>query len=207
MTTPADAPPAVLILERIMNRHLVVGTALLAALTHAETLTAQQAAHEHTPAQAAAEIAKARRDFSAELEKIKALAGRWEGTTFREREGTSAAVVTYEVTSGGSAVIERLFPGTRMEMTTIYHDDSTGRLTAEHYCNAANQPRLKLMEVKGDRLSFVLSPDSDLKADLEGHAHELTLTMGADGSLIHDWLNHYLGRPAQERNITLRRIK
>jgi hypothetical protein len=191
-----------------MKRPLVVPIALLVtALTHAEPLAAQQAAHEHTPAQAAAEIAKARRDFSPELEKIKSLAGRWEGTTFREREGKSAAVVTYEVTSAGSAVIERLFPGTQREMTTLYHDDSTGRLTAQHYCNAANQPRLKLTESKDGRLHFVLSPDSDLRADLEGHAHELTLTLGADGSLTHDWLNHYLGKPGQERNITLSRTK
>jgi hypothetical protein len=191
-----------------MKRHLVVPTVLLvAALTHAESLTAQQAAHEHTPAQAAAELAKARRRFSPELEKIKALAGRWEGTTFREREGISAAVVTYEVTSAGSAVIERMFPGTQREMTTVYHDDSAGRLTADHYCNAANQPRLKLTESKDGRLSFVLSPDSDIKADLEGHAHELTLTLGTDGSLTHDWLNHYLGKPGQERNIKLSRSK
>jgi hypothetical protein len=191
-----------------MNRYFVVATALLvAALTHVESLAAQQATHEHTPAAAAAELAKARRRFSAELERIKALAGRWEGTTFREREGTSAAVVTYEVTSAGSAVIERLFPGTQREMTTVYHDDSKGRLTAEHYCNAANQPRLTLTESNADRLYFVLSPDSDLRADLEGHAHELTLTLGADGSLTHDWLNHYLGAPGQQRHIKLSRSK
>jgi hypothetical protein len=192
----------------IMNRHLVVSAALLAAtLTHAEFLTAQQAGHEHTPAEAAAELAKARRRFSPELERVKALAGRWEGTTFREREGTTAAVVTYEVTAAGSAVIEKLFPGTPREMTTVYHDDSAGRLTATHYCNAANQPRLKLATSQGDRMFFVLSPDSDIKADLEGHAHELTLTLGADGSLTHDWLNHYLGRPGQQRNITLTRSR
>ena len=167
----------------------------------------QQAQHEHTPAQAAAELSKARHRFSSELETIKSLAGRWEGTTFREREGTSSALVTYEVTSGGSAVIERMFPGTQREMTTIYHDDSTGRLTADHYCNAANQPRLKLTEARDGRLSFVLSPDSDIKAHLEGHAHELTLTVGADGSLSHDWLNHYLGSPAAKRNITLQKVK
>lgn len=191
-----------------MKRHLVVPTVLLmAALTHAEPLTAQQAQHEHTPKEAAAELSKARFRFSPELEKIKALAGRWEGTTFREREGKSAAVVTYEVTAGGSAVIEKLFPGTQREMTTVYHDDSTGRLTAQHYCNAANQPRLKLTESRDGRLHFVLSPDSDIKADLEGHAHELTLTFGTDGSLTHDWLNHYLGLPAAQRNITLSRTK
>ena len=34
-----------------------------------------------------------------------------------------------------------------------------------------------------------------------------TLLVGADGSLTHDWLNHYLGLPAAKRNIKLTRIK
>src|SRR5688572_30499189 len=135
-----------------MIRHLVVAAALLVAtLADVESLNAQQASHEHSPVEAAAELAKARRRFSPELERVKALAGRWEGTTFREREGTSAAVVTYEVTAAGSAVIEKLFPGTQREMTTVYHDDSSGRLIAQHYCNAANQPRLRLSESNGGR--------------------------------------------------------
>ncbi len=189
-----------------MTRHRTIAAGLIAAgLLTAVPLAAQEASHEHTPAEAARELSAARFRFSPELQKIKALAGRWEGTTFRAREGTNPAVVTYEVTSGGSAVIERLFPGTAREMTTIYHDDSSGRLVAAHYCNAANQPRLRLQESDGERLYFVLSPDSDLRADLEGHAHELTLRIGADGSLVHDWLNHYLGKPAAERNLKLTR--
>jgi hypothetical protein len=188
-----------------MKKYLVVAAAFVMPTLIAPVL-AQQAPHEHTPAQTAAELSKARFVFSPELEKIKGLAGRWEGTTFREREGTSAAVVTYEVTAGGSAVIEKLFPGTRREMTTVYHDDSSGHLVAAHYCNAGNQPRLRLMESNGERLYFVLSPDSDIKADVEGHAHELTLLVGADGSLTHDWLNHYLGAPAAKRNIKLTRV-
>jgi hypothetical protein len=53
----------------------------------------------------------------------------------------------------------------------------------------------------------VLAPDADIKADLEGHAHELTLAFGAAGSLTHDWLNHYLGSPAAKRNIKLHKVK
>jgi hypothetical protein len=191
---------------------MIAAGLMVLGLVSVVPVAAQQASHDHTPAAAAKEPAAAARElsaarfrFSPELQKIKALAGRWEGTTFREREGTNPAVVTYEVTAGGSAVIERLFPGTAREMTTVYHDDSSGRLVAAHYCNAANQPRLRLKESDGERLYFVLSPDSDIKADLEGHAHELTLQLGADGSLVHDWLNHYLGKPAAERNIKLTR--
>jgi hypothetical protein len=185
---------------------------LLGAAPH---LDAQQpATHDHAPAAvpkepkvAAAELSAARRRFSPELERIKALAGRWEGTTFREREGTSAAVVTYVVTGAGSAVVEVMFPGTAREMTTVYHDDSSGRLVAQHYCNAGNQPKLRLTGSDGGRLQFELAPDADIKADLEGHAHHLTLTFTPDGALVHDWLNHYLGKPAAERNIALRKMQ
>ena len=197
-----------------MNRYRTIAAAVAAGVISVSTVRAQQASHDHAPAvaaqdpvAAARELSAARFRFSPELQKIKSLAGRWEGTTFREREGTNPAVVTYEVTAGGSAVIERLFPGTAREMTTLYHDDSSGRLMATHYCNAANQPRLRLKESDGERLYFVLSPDSDIKVELEGHAHELTLRLGADGSLVHDWLNHYLGKPAAERNLTLTRLK
>jgi hypothetical protein len=98
-----------------------------------------------------------------------------------------------------------MFPGTAREMTTIYHDDSSGHLVAEHYCTASNQPKLRLVGTKNGQMNFELSPDSDLKADIEGHAHNLTVTIGADGTLVHDWLNYYMGQPAAKRNIELRR--
>jgi hypothetical protein len=197
----------------------VTRLAVVILLGSAPSLDAQQpAAHDHTPAAApaaptaeqraaAAELSAARRRFSPELERMKSLAGRWEGTTFREREGTSAAVMTYSVTGAGSAVIETMFPGTAREMTTVYHDDSSGRLIAQHYCNAANQPKLRLTESDGTTLRFALAPDADIKADLEGHAHNLTVTLTPDGALVHDWLNHYLGQPAAQRNIALTRVR
>lgn len=188
-----------------MIMSLTVAAAVLGAT---DPLAGQQsAAHDHSPAALAKELAASRRRFSPGLEKLRSLAGRWEGTTFRASEGTTDAVVTYALTGGGSAVIETMFPGTTREMTTVYHDDSSGRLVATHYCNAANQPKLRLVDGQGDRLYFVLAPDADIKADLEGHAHELTLRFGADGSLTHDWLNHYLGKPGQQRNIQLRKVK
>lgn len=185
----------------------LIATGLIAAGLTTVSTQAQQASQEPAPPQTARQIYEARTRFSPELQRIRALAGRWEGTTHREREGTNPAVVTYTLTAAGSAVIETLFPGTAMEMTTVYHDDSSGRLVAQHYCNAANQPKLRLAEGRADRLYFVLAPDADIKADVEHHAHELTLTFGADGSLTHDWLNHAFGKPAAERNITLMRVK
>jgi hypothetical protein len=191
-----------------LSRHALAGLVIAIVLGFTSGLAGQQPAlHDHSPREEAAAISAARFRFSPELEKIRSLAGRWEGTTFRESEGTNPMVVTYALTGAGSAVIEVLFPGTKQEMTTVYHDDSHGRLVADHYCNAGNQPRLRLAESEAGRLYFVLAPDADVKADLEGHAHELTLRFGADGSLTHDWLNHYLGNPAAKRNIKLQKVK
>jgi hypothetical protein len=173
----------------------------------APAMPAQDAAHEHSPAAQAAEIAKGRRQLSPELQKIKSLAGRWEGTTFRATEGTNPATMTYAITAAGSAVVETMFPGRPNEMTTIYHDDSSGHLVADHYCTAANQPKLRLVEANGGQMNFELSPDSDLLADIEGHAHQLKITFSEDGTLIHDWLNHYLGEPGQARNIRLKKVE
>lgn len=193
---------------RKLSRPAMVPLAIAIVLGSTSTVAGQQpAAHDHTPREAAAALSAERFRFSPELERLRSLAGRWEGTTFREREGTNPAVVTYALTGAGSAVIEVLFPGTAREMTTVYHDDSQGRLVATHYCNAANQPKLRLVASTNDSLSFVLAPDADIRADLEGHAHELTLTFGEDGSLTHNWLNHYLGNPAAKRNITLQKVK
>lgn len=177
---------------------------LTLALAAASLLSAQD--HDHSPQAMASQIAKARHTYSPELEQMKKLAGKWEGTTTRAVDGTNAVVVTYTISGAGSAVVETLFPGTSMEMTTVYHDDSQGRLRAEHYCTAANQPRLRLVDAKSDQLHFELAPDSDLQADIEGHAHQLTLRFGADGTLQHEWLNHYLGNPSAERGITLHRV-
>jgi hypothetical protein len=196
-----------------MKRTVLAMMAVVLAVALPHLSRAQEAAHDHgkqtaeSQRAAAVELSKARFRFSPELQKMKSLAGRWEGTTFRASEGENPAVMTYTVTGAGSAVVETMFPGTPREMTTIYHDDSKGRLVAEHYCTAANQPKLQLAKSSADRLEFALSPDSDLRADLEGHAHNLTIQFDADGRLVHDWLNHYLGKPAAERNFKLKRVK
>jgi hypothetical protein len=193
---------------KTLSRHAVAGIAVLILLGSTSHLAGQQpATKDHSLEAHAAEMQAARRRFSPELERMRSLVGRWEGSTFREGQGTKPIVVTYALTGAGSAVIETLFAGTAGEMATVYHDDSRGHLVADHYCSAGNQPKLRLSESDTGRLYFVLAPDADIKADVEGHAHELTLAFGADGSLTHDWLNHYLGDPAAKRNIKLQRVK
>ena len=91
-------------------------------------------------------------------------------------------------------------------MTTVYHDDKNGNLVMTHYCTAGNQPKLELISFENNQLDFRLAPDADIDAGHEHHAHELTITIGADGSLAHDWTNHNMGQQADLRNIKLVRV-
>lgn len=156
----------------------------------------------------ATELAQSRADISPELQRIKELAGKWHGTTFRASEGTNPAEMTYTVTGRGSAVVEVMFPGKPNEMTTVYHDDINGHLVAEHYCTAMNQPRLRMVESDEGHIKLVFADgESDVEAHAEGHAHELNITFNENGTLTHDWLNHYLGEPAAKRNFELQRVE
>jgi hypothetical protein len=78
-------------------------------------------------------------DAKAAFERMKTLAGEWEG-----KLGADTGKVTYEVISGGSAILER-FSSTALgpggNMISIYHLDGK-RLMMTHYCMAQNQPRL-----------------------------------------------------------------
>ena len=69
---------------------------------------------------------------NAGFEKLKSLAGEWEGKT---TDGKPVKA-TYKVTSGGSALSETLQAGTEPEMLTVYHMDG-GQLMMTHYCSLA----------------------------------------------------------------------
>ncbi|MEE9214278.1 MAG: hypothetical protein V3U54_05695, partial [Thermodesulfobacteriota bacterium] len=77
---------------------------------------------------------------SPEYEKMKTLAGTWEGTSSMGEEGEKVTV-KYEMTSADSAIVETLFPGTPHEMVSVYYDDN-GKLSMTHYCMIKNQPNM-----------------------------------------------------------------
>ncbi len=105
-------------------------------LAHAEEVQSKPQA-QSTP-QAPAD------NSSAELKRIKSLAGRWSSTTSMFGKENEQVFVEYEVTSGGSAVLEKIFPGTPQEMISVYYDDNDGKLAMTHYCMMRNRPQLKL---------------------------------------------------------------
>jgi len=77
------------------------------------------------------------------FDKIKSLAGEWQGTA-SEGGQTFPSSVKVSVVSDGSVVMHDMAPGTPHEMITMFHLDGVDVL-ATHYCAAHNQPRMKLV--------------------------------------------------------------
>jgi len=73
-----------------------------------------------------------------EFDKIKSLAGNWEGKAIDGRP----VHISYTLVSGGSAVMESISEGPGGQMVTLYHLDGD-HLMMTHYCTAGNQPRMR----------------------------------------------------------------
>lgn len=107
----------------------------------------------------------------AAFEKLKALAGTWQGAAGHGSPGQQASVV-YRVASGGTVVQETLFPGSPHEMISMYHL-ADGQLLMTHYCAMGNQPRLRLDTAAStpERLVFAFDGGTNLDPAKDGHVH------------------------------------
>ncbi len=117
------------------------------------------------------------------FDRIKALAGEWEGKT----EDGKPVRLTYEVVSGGSAVVETLSPPGE-NMVTVYHADGDSILMT-HYCGANNQPRMRarVTAPAPKELVFTYVDATNLSTPDEGHMSGLTLTFEDPTHLSQAW--------------------
>ncbi len=143
-------------------------------------------------------------DAKAAFERLKSLAGTWQGAAGHGAENQNASV-TYRVASGGSVVQETLFPGTPHEMISMYHL-ADGRLVMTHYCAMGNQPRMKLDLAAStpDRLVFAFDGGTNFDPAKDGHVHSGTIEW--KGDLLHaDWTVWTGGKEAGHNVFDLRR--
>jgi hypothetical protein len=127
---------------------------------------------------------------NAGFEKLKSLAGEWEGKT---TDGKPVKA-TYKVTSGGSALSETLQAGTEPEMLTVYHMDG-GQLMMTHYCSLANQPRMRAATSSGDPKSLdfqYVSATNLSKADAP-HMHHLVVAFEDADHITQKWTMKGMG--------------
>lgn len=118
------------------------------------------------------------------FEAVKKLSGSWTG----KDEDKQPVTATYEVSSGGSIVIEKLQTGTYPCMTSVYHRDGDGMMMT-HYCNMNNQPRMRLKSHDPEKriIDFDFVDITNLKSPKQGHIRKLTISLADDDHMTHDW--------------------
>jgi len=135
------------------------------------------------------------------LDRVKSLAGTWEGTT---PDGTSGHT-TFQVTSAGTAVREIIFPGTPMEMTNMYTMDGPDLLMT-HYCAAGNQPHMKAAAnapgSNNNTIAFKSVGVSNLTKPDEMYMGEMTITFIDADHIRQHWQSLKSGKPSDD-NLTV----
>jgi hypothetical protein len=138
--------------------------------------------------------AQAQSGAAAGFEKLKTLAGEWEGFT-NDRTPTT---VSYRLMSNGSALVETITHG-HETMVTVYHQDGD-RLMMTHYCGAGNQPRMRAesFSADGKTITFRFLDATNLSGPEAGHMHGLVVTLVDNSRLTQEWAWHEKGQVKKE---------
>ncbi len=130
---------------------------------------------------------------SAKLQVFKQLAGEWLKVG-EDGRPTDEVISNYRITSGGSAVIETIFPGTDHEMVTVYFEEND-ELTLTHYCVLGNQPRMRV-EFGDDpnRLTYKCTGGTNIQSETDEHMHEARLTILGKDHIRIEWLKFKNGK-------------
>ena len=114
------------------------------------------------------------------FEKLKLLAGDWEGTFewTGARTGKGSMNAAYYLTGNGSALVENLIMEGAPFMTSVYHLDGAD-LRVTHFCGAQNQPRLKARRIDVDHgaIDFDFVDATNLRSPDAPHVHGLEIRL------------------------------
>jgi len=142
---------------------------------------------------------------AAAFERMKSLAGHWEGSMPDDAKLTA----DIEVTSDGNAVLERfqmIEGGRPMNMITMYYlDGDTLKLT--HYCHAGNQPTMAATyDAAAGTLTFDFVGATNLKPD-DLHMHHAVLKLVDANHLNETWTMYKDQKNAGAETMSLTRGK
>lgn len=138
------------------------------------------------------------------LDRIKALAGEWTGKEDMHGQMTDITAV-YRVVSAGSAVEERLFPGSPHEMVTMFHMDN-GALVATHYCALGNQPRMKCTSFDDAKvLKFSFVDCTNMKSPDEMRMGSLVIDVQDADHATWTWTSQEKGKDLEHAQFKLTR--
>jgi hypothetical protein len=142
-----------------------------------------------------------------ELEALKKLVGTWQGKAKMMGDKEMPVTIVYESTAGGSAVLERLFPGTPHEMVSVYTAEGGDKVVMTHYCAMGNHPKMTLKKADAKSLAFEMSGTDGLGSASEPHMHAMTVSF-VDGDHIREvWTSFAGGVKKEDKAFELARKK
>lgn len=145
--------------------------------------------------------------------RIKQLVGRWEGLGENvEGEKSNKIVVVYEVTAGGNAVMERIFPNTSQEMITMYYEQK-GQLALTHYCLIGTRSTMMLKPLTASESSrqrnvyeFGLIENTGLDPTVDTHMNSLKVVFIDENHMNQSWEMFEAGKPSGRYSFALTRV-
>jgi hypothetical protein len=123
---------------------------------------------------------------SAAFDKLKSLAGEWEG---KASEGGKEipATTSFRLVSDGSVLMNVLASQTPHEMVTMFHMDG-GDLLATHYCAAHNQPRFLFVFASDPNVvAFEFKDATNLSSPTAPHMVGVKFTLLDPNHHVEDW--------------------
>jgi hypothetical protein len=136
------------------------------------------------------------------FDKLKTLAGHWEATT--DKGKVSA---TFQLVSGGTALLEHLTMPGEQEMITVYYVDGN-RLLLTHYCEAGNQPRMEAsaFDSNSEAIDFRFLDATNLPNPDAGHMHNVQIKFHGPNEVAADWTFYKGGKPGFTASLLYRRV-
>jgi len=118
------------------------------------------------------------------VETLKSLVGEWEGTA---SEGKRVRV-SYQLTSGGSTLLETILLADHPSMVTTYYVDGD-HLMMTHYCSLKNQPRMRsaLPAAQPKQLVFSFVDATNLSSPSQAHMHRVAFTFQDTDHFTQEW--------------------
>jgi hypothetical protein len=143
---------------------------------------------------------------SPEFERVKQLAGTWEGTS-NMGKSEEKIKVEYKLTAGGSALIETLSPGNEGEMVSVYHDQK-GKLAMTHYCMLRNRPHMTLAKSDAQSLELVFAKKGNaINPAKEKHMHAVSFSFTDNDHIVQKWTLFDKGKKAGDVEFKLTRVR
>jgi hypothetical protein len=144
--------------------------------------------------------ALAQSDAQKSFEKLKSLAGSWQG----KASPGSDVKVNFRVTSGGSALMSEILG--EEDMISMIHLDGD-RVLMTHYCGAGNQPRFKAtMSPDGKTVNFDFLDATNLASPQAGHMNHVVFQWIDADHHTEEWTFLQDGKEMHER-FDLQRVK